>query len=180
MIIKIESHILRALNACVAGKADPRFLLQGLCLDLTEQGNPLLVSTNGHALLAAPVEVVSPDNAPGETSIWTPVKVPRRKFPVDVTLELTDAVEGLVSWGSTSERPRRIDGTYPNWRRILRGPNKKGAHERIGLDTRNLAPIATELNAYCALEFGESPMDQISVQWGSHPDLICAVMPCRI
>ena len=69
MIIKIESHILRALNACVAGKDDPRFLLQGLCLDLTEQGNPLLVSTNGHVLLAAPVEVVSPDNAPGETSI---------------------------------------------------------------------------------------------------------------
>ena len=83
------------------------------------------------------------------------MKVPPRKLPVDVTLELTDAVEGLVSWGSTSERPRRIDGTYPNWREILRDPNKKGAHERIGLDTRLLAPIATELDAYCALEFGE-------------------------
>lgn len=139
MKITIDHSVIKALLICAA-KQDVRYYLKGVCVDARANGDVVLVTTDGHRLLAYPVAVDAIEAlAPGQYIIprealeaVKPCKAGRHVLPI--TIEIVTApdqpdperagvtIKGKTSitvTGATSAVTAPIDGTYPDWRRVL-------------------------------------------------------------
>jgi DNA polymerase-3 subunit beta len=139
MKITIQSETMRALLA-VAAKQDIRYYLNGICVDARDNGDVVLVATNGHVLLAVPVaaddvadlapgqyiiprdtaEAVKPIKAgrttlPLQLEITTPAPAPDPDRP-DVTVKRAPT---FTLAGATTAGAAVMDGQYPDWRRVM-------------------------------------------------------------
>jgi DNA polymerase-3 subunit beta len=139
MKIIVEHSVIKSLLICVA-KQDVRYYLKGVAVDARANGDVVLVATDGHRMLAYPVAV---DNiealAPGEYIIprealeaVKPAKVGRTTMPIQIDIitapdtpdpeRVGVTIKGkttITVTGVTSAVTAPIDGTYPNWRRIV-------------------------------------------------------------
>jgi len=139
MKIQIKPETIKALLT-IAAKGDIRYYLNGLLVDVNAAGVVVLVATDGHRLLALPVEPDDVSDArPGEYIIprdalesVKPVKAGRNAFPLELTIEQPAPAPDPERAGVTVQAPARftltgattaagvvVDGRYPDWRRVL-------------------------------------------------------------
>lgn len=139
MKITLDHSVVKALLICAA-KQDVRYYLKGVCVDARANGDVVLVTTDGHRMLAYPVATDAIEAlAPGQYIIprealeaVKPCKAGRVTLPI--TIEIVTApdmpdetrpgvtIKGKTSitvTGATSAVTAPIDGTYPDWRRVL-------------------------------------------------------------
>lgn len=121
MKITITHDAIKAL-LLIAPKADIRYYLNGLCVDV-RNGAATLVATDGHRLLAVPVTA---DNVEGASDgqyiiprdvldAVKPVKVTRGDT-LPLTIEIVET--RITITGATTATSPTVDGTYPDWRRV--------------------------------------------------------------
>ena len=139
MKITIDHSVIKALLICAA-KQDVRYYLKGVLVDARANGDVVLVTTDGHRMLAYPVATDAIEAlAPGQYIIprealeaVKPCKAGRHVLPI--TIEIVTApdqpdperagvtIKGKTSItvaGATSAVTAPIDGIYPDWRRVL-------------------------------------------------------------
>jgi hypothetical protein len=125
MQFSIPVDTIKAL-LLAAGKGDIRYYLNAVCLDVAPDGSAVAVSTNGHILLALPVErfdygAHSPIVA-GQYSIPRDVlegiKAPIKKAAAIVIID-TAAQTVTVSLAGKSAVSKLVEGKFPDWRRVV-------------------------------------------------------------
>lgn len=139
MKITIDHSIIKALLLCTP-KRDIRYYLLGVCIDARANGDVVLVTTDGHRMLAYPVATEAIEAlAPGEYIIprealesVKPAKFGRIMLPITIDIvtapDAPDAdrpgvtVKGKTTatvTGATSSVTPLIDGKFPDWRRVM-------------------------------------------------------------
>jgi DNA polymerase-3 subunit beta len=122
MKLTIAHDTLKAL-LLVAAKGDIRHYLNGICVDV-RAGDVTLVATNGHVLVAVPVEADDvEDPTPGQYIVdramldaVKPAKSGRASLPITITI----GPDGACSvQGATTASGKLVDGRYPDWRRVM-------------------------------------------------------------
>jgi DNA polymerase-3 subunit beta len=121
MKITVQHDTIKAL-LLIAPKADIRYYLNGVCVDV-RQGQVTLVATDGHRLLAVPVTADDVESAiDGQYIIprdvldaVKPVKIPRSDT-LPLTIEIADA--RITITGATTATSPTVDGRFPDWRRV--------------------------------------------------------------
>ena len=125
MKITIDHNIVKALLICAA-KQDIRYYLKGICVDARANGDVVLVTTDGHRLLAYPVATDAIEAlAPGQYIIprealeaVKPCKAGRHMLPITIEIDTAKGLENKIT-GATSTVTPLIDGKFPDWRRVL-------------------------------------------------------------
>jgi DNA polymerase-3 subunit beta len=125
MKITIDHNIAKALLICAA-KQDIRYYLKGICVDARANGDVVLVTTDGHRLLAYPVATDAIEAlAPGQYIIprealeaVKPCKAGRHMLPITIEIDTAKGLENKIT-GATSTVTPLIDGKFPDWRRVL-------------------------------------------------------------
>lgn len=134
--------------AFAVSSEETRYHFNGVCLDMNNKGGPVAVSTDGHRLavkpLAAPVAL-----AKG----WQRPIVPRKavQFLTGQSGEpnMITAAEHAWHWrfdGGMSVRTKLIDGTFPDWRRVMPGDE---AEPYLTVDRLKLLKIVRRICAFC-------------------------------
>lgn len=133
MKLTIKAETIKALLA-VAAKSDIRYYLNGVAIDAREAGDVTLVATDGHRLLAVPVDSNDIESyADFMLGVWVvdrallesvkPVKAGRVELPLVLTLAGVSAgnpPSATVSLaGATTASGTTVDGRFPDWRRVM-------------------------------------------------------------
>jgi DNA polymerase-3 subunit beta len=122
MKLTIAHDTLKAL-LLVAAKGDIRYYLNGVCIDV-RASDVTLVATNGHVMLAVPVEEADiEERTIGQfiidramLDVIKPMKSGRNSLPITLTI----GEEGACSvQGATTASGKLVDGRYPDWRRVM-------------------------------------------------------------
>lgn len=128
--MKFEFNV-RALKAAAlaVAKDETRYYLNGVALEFCGE-HAVFVATDGHRLAAFKVPGPNPETPPPVSAIIIPADViDRLKVPAkagDAPLaELEPAAGGewIIRFDGTATLFRPIDGTFPNWRRVLPADN---------------------------------------------------------
>lgn len=138
--MKITASIYNAA-LIAAAKNDLRFYLKGVRIEPAPQGGALIIATDGHRILVAH-DAMAEDV---ETCILPLVKVPTKCDFINVTLGDDQA---LFNFGATTVTAPKIEGNYPDWRRVLPAENKMQGYDA---NTLNPAYIADSLKISKAL-----------------------------
>ena len=125
MKITIDHSVVKALLICAA-KHDVRYYLNGVCVDARANGDVVLVTTDGHRMLAYPVATDAIEAlAPGQYIIprealeaVKPCKAGRHVLPITIEIDVAHGRENKIT-GATSAVTPLIDGKFPDWRRVL-------------------------------------------------------------
>ena len=125
MKITIDHSVIKALLICAA-KQDVRYYLKGVLVDARANGDVVLVTTDGHRMLAYPVATDAIEAlAPGQYIIprealeaVKPCKAGRHVLPITIEIDVANGRENKIT-GATSTVTPLIDGKYPDWRRVL-------------------------------------------------------------
>lgn len=125
MKITIDHNTIKALLICAA-KQDVRYYLKGVLVDARANGDVILVTTDGHRMLAYPVAVDAIEAlAPGQYIIprealeaVKPCKAGRITLPITIEIDVAHGRENKIT-GATSTVTPLIDGKFPDWRRVL-------------------------------------------------------------
>ena len=125
MKITIDHSVIKALLICAA-KQDVRYYLKGVLVDARANGDVVLVTTDGHRMLAYPVATDAIEAlAPGQYIIprealeaVKPCKAGRHVLPITIEIDTAKGLENKIT-GATSVVTPLIDGIYPDWRRVL-------------------------------------------------------------
>jgi DNA polymerase-3 subunit beta len=130
MKLTIKAETIKALLA-VAAKSDIRYYLNSIAIDARATGDVTLVATDGHRMLAVPVDKDDIENLlPG---VWVvdrallesvkPVKAGRTEFPLTLTLAGVSAGNPpnatVQLTGATTASGTTVDGRFPDWRRVV-------------------------------------------------------------
>jgi hypothetical protein len=189
----------RALRACVrAADDDSRYYLRGVYVEITARG-AVYVATNGHSLLCAsvPLEERAPDNTLTGNFI-----IPAAACRAQVTKRqngtrgkiVSDAItlrqhDGFMAFhaSATGEMHafRVIDGTYPDWRRVIpRAATGEPAHFDPKI-TRVMQQAAEDFYGFKALPVitpngnGNPALVRLSPTSGES-DFFGVIMPARV
>jgi DNA polymerase-3 subunit beta len=128
MKLTIKAETIKALLA-VAAKSDIRYYLNGVAIDAREAGDVTLVATDGHRLLAIPLEKDNIESLlPG---VWVvnrallesvkPMKAGRTELPLALTIVSAGAgnLPTVSLVGATTASGTAVDGRFPDWRRVM-------------------------------------------------------------
>lgn len=130
MKLTIKAETIKALLA-VAAKSDVRYYLNAVAIDARATGDVTLVATDGHRLLAVPMDADDiEDLLPG---VWVvdrallesvkPAKAGRIDFPLALTIAgviTGNSPSATVSLaGATIASGKTVDGRFPDWRRVM-------------------------------------------------------------
>lgn len=130
---------LKATEGATDDNAVARANLSGVFLD-ANGGAPVLVSANSAQISVSPLATVAPEDMPG-------VIIPPATFSIihamagmaeTVRIETGPNAIALVAAGVRYES-KVIDGTFPNWRRILERDAKRAARVGVAGDEMRLA-----------------------------------------
>jgi DNA polymerase III subunit beta len=107
-----------------AAKNDVRYYLNGICIDVRGT-DAVAVATDGHMLLALPLERAEGDESPLVSGHYIIARdaLDKLKAPVKgghVTLSIDAAAQSLtiIGWGSTTTT-KLVEGCFPDWRRVI-------------------------------------------------------------
>jgi len=131
--LTIKAETIKALLA-VAAKSDVRYYLNAIAIDARATGDVTLVATDGHRLLAVPVDSDDIENfADFMPGVWVvdrallesvkPMKAGRTDFPLTLTLAGVSAGNPpnatVQLTGATTASGTTVDGRFPDWRRVM-------------------------------------------------------------
>jgi DNA polymerase-3 subunit beta len=122
MKLTIAHDTIKAL-LMIAAKQDVRYYLKGILIDV-RASDITLVATNGHVMLAVPVESTDIEEPTiGQYIVdramldaVKPVKVGRNSLPITLTIGSDGACSVA---GATTASGKLVDGFFPNWRRVM-------------------------------------------------------------
>ena len=122
MKLTISHDTIKAL-LLIAPKADIRYYLNGVCVDV-RQGTVTLIATDGHRLLAVPVSADNVESAtdgqyiiPRDTlDAVKPVKISRGDT-LPITIEIVESRVTIT--GATTATNSTMDERFPDWRRVM-------------------------------------------------------------
>jgi len=107
-----------------AAKNDVRYYLNGVCIDVRET-DAVAVATDGHILLALPLERIDGDPMPivaGQYIIprdaFDKLKAPFKGAHIVLTIDAASQAFTIAAWGSATTA-KLVDGQYPNWRSAI-------------------------------------------------------------
>jgi len=129
--LTIKAETIKALLA-VAAKSDVRYYLNAIAIDARATGDVTLVATDGHRLLAVPVDSDDIENfADFMPGVWVvdrallesvkPMKAGRTDFPLALTIASagTGNLPTVSLVGATTASGTAVDGRFPDWRRVM-------------------------------------------------------------
>ena len=131
MKITIKADTIKALLT-IAAKNDIRSNLNVVAIDAREAGDVTLVATDGHRMLAVPVDKDDVENL--MLGVWVvdrallesvkPMKAGRVEFPLALSFVRRDATTNAPSAsvtlaGATTASGTTVDGRFPDWRRVM-------------------------------------------------------------
>lgn len=203
-VIKIDAGLFRIVHMTVSTE-ETRYYLNGVHVEPHASGGALMVSTDGHRLLAAydPAGVCSeaaiiqlPKHALALSK--RPKLIERRELVVDVqnavatinnvTQAAEPGGEPLIEMVAACQA-NVIDGTFPDWRRVV--PTKEEPRDTVNPATLNggyvrvFGDICKELQKHferssagmqLALTDGASP---VVVRWSGFDEVFGVIMPMR-
>jgi hypothetical protein len=140
----------------VASDEDTRKVITQPYLDMSVEGKPVVVATNGKSMAIIPVEV-----GPEDVAGWITEDALKamRKSKVD---EIKCNGDLKVTDGPTFPRPNL--GQYPNWRMVVPAEDRKVGF-RISLNARLLYELTQAIGTDCVeLVFGEDDLEVILVK----------------
>lgn len=116
---KVNSALLTTINKYGSSKEEVRYYLNGVCLDISENGSAFMVATDGFKLLFAPFQ--NADIPSGRYIV--PRKLienikPKKNDKSDIGITISGDDISLVFDGATFTG-KLIDGTFPDWRRVI-------------------------------------------------------------
>jgi len=122
--IEVPTTVLKAVSA-VAPKKDAREYLVSVCLDMGADGAHL-VATDGVVLAAVKISAESfpPESVTIPVSLVTQVKAKAKNEFVRVVVQdrepgETGARKIMLAVGGAEYSAAEIEGTYPDWRRVI-------------------------------------------------------------
>lgn len=104
-------------------KEETRYYLSGVCLSRDREGTPCIVATDGHQLAACKLPAASgfkDQIVPREAAVII------QRLGEPSRLELSEQ-HARFAWPSVTLDTRLIDVTYPDWARIMPGPDSPPA-----------------------------------------------------
>lgn len=107
-----------------AAKNDVRYWLNAVCIDVRES-DAVAVATNGHILLALPIERAEGDESPlvsGQYIIsrdaLDKLKAPFKGAHITLMIDAANQSFTIGAWGSITTT-KLVDGRFPEWRRVI-------------------------------------------------------------
>lgn len=117
--MKITASFYSAALITAAAKNDVRSYLKSVRVEPSPDGGALIVATDGHRILVA-----HDAKAEGvETCLLPLVKVPTKCDVINVTL----GEHVSFNFGATTVTAPKVEGNYPEWRRVLPTTHRKDA-----------------------------------------------------
>lgn len=174
--IETTTETIKALLVC-APKADARFYLNGIAIDMTRGIEPVLVATDGHRLLAARATYAD-GCEPGTGCVIIPraaLEAVKGKAPVRIEID----GETVTVRSATDTVCKAIDGRYPDWRRIV--PTKANG-ETVQFDGaylgdfRKIATLLGKRDSHITVHYNGE--DHTLITFG-HDGAIGVLMPLR-
>lgn len=145
---QISIQTLKAVSLC-SSKEETRYYIKGVFLEISKRAT-IYVATDGHKMLAVNEEL--PDSEPDNTLIGkfiipiascSPFKADKR----DTGMMVLSEDQGRMlrfNYANQSHGFEPIDGTYPDWRRVLPSqyPDEGNGMEGVTFDTSYLDMFA--------------------------------------
>ena len=191
--VKFNAQLLAAVSPCIS-KEETRYYLTGIYFEPHPNGGAYAVATDGHALACAH----DPDGVAPEGGVILPMG---KNILRDCKSKRTDSADRFFAWdnetglstvtqGDLGDKPfamepaQAIDGTFPDWRRVV--PVTKdttaSAHMTYGAaQLKRLQDVATALgdkNTPLSF-FAEDATSPAIVRFGNHNDIFAVQMPMR-
>lgn len=113
----LPASTLVAINKYATSTESTRYYLNGVCIDVSE-GRGFMVATDGHKLLCAPFDTDEPDGSyiiP--RGLIAKLKTARKSEPT-VDVEISGSLVTL-SFDGGIYGDQLIDGSFPDWRRVI-------------------------------------------------------------
>ena len=147
MQFSIPVDTIKAL-LLAAAKGDIRYYLNAVCLDVAPDGSAVAVSTDGHIMLALPVERAEDDGAPRATvagqyvlprDVLEGLKAPWKGGAATVSID-AGAKTVTVTVAGKASSAALVDGKFPDWRRVV---------------PRKVSGLVSQFNAEYVATFGK-------------------------
>jgi hypothetical protein len=147
-----------------------RYYINGIYIEPCPKGGALLIATDGHVM-----GIVHDETAVVEKGvIWKPSKdllaagktANKKDDPCVLSLSARDGAP--------------IDGTFPDWRRVIRGPGEVKASQCLSLNPDLLKKFANALDGKGVNIQPTGPSDPIIVTSPGRPNFYGLVMPMRV
>lgn len=176
MTFTIDIRALKS-TAVAASSEETRYYLKGVCVEHTPAG-PVFVATDGARLIAARHDWLDDTGAP---PAFAPVIIPAdlikrvkvgRRDPNEATLTL-DYRDGAtcphvtITHAGAAVTSGAIDGTYPDWRRVVPREPASGAVAQYDCDL-----LATFRDAMRQLAGGKTDALPIVAHNGDNPAIV--------
>jgi len=191
-IIKFEGDdlaMLRATLSCAANAKDVRYYLQGiyLCADH-------VVGTSGAKIAAFPMPAVESggwidaDDISADLSCIVPTfKIAASIRSLTISIDWDNKTASIEPWDRKDKRPTiilsLIDGTYPNYKRVMPNSGYYGNHLDYGSVIFNPSLVADVQKVLKSESITMHPNQEqggnMKCEFKGYPDLIFHVMPCR-
>ena len=131
-----------------AAKSDIRYYLNAVCLDVAPDGSAVAVATDGHIMLALPVERAEDDGELRATvagqyviprDVLEGLKAPWKGGAATVAINTAAQIVTVTVAGKASSSAL-VDGKFPDWRRVV---------------PRKVSGLASQFNAEYVATFGK-------------------------
>ena len=189
MKITVNANSLRAAMASVAGKKETRGYLQWICLDL-DCNPPMIVATDGHAMVEAPVSVEFDLPESRELRTGKVLFQVSRKLPRLCEVAVVDTVERQVSDAHRGDFKTPVfiglaepdtTAAFPDWQRASAFRQTDWHHQvtprSVALNTNLIARAVGDTPV--RLEFPKAKTQAIRVRpREAGQDWLMTVMPC--
>lgn len=178
--MKLNIRLLKAA-AVAASKEETRYYLKGVCLQADEKSGVILIATDGHLLLAfrqsetwegEPINVIIPGD------VIASIKL--HKYHDKGELTQDGDRWSLEYAGAPGITFRMIDGTFPDWRRIV--PNEYDGRQATFNPKYygDFAKVAKVLDkSENCVSINHNGGDPALVSFGSDVDGFGVIMPLR-
>lgn len=179
MTISISARYLQLLNAA-RGKNDPRYYINGICVEPNPAGGAFLVATNGHVMVVVCDEHAHVDKTtilPVPSLIVSHAKKADRAVHREDEWRLVDADGKLVAGAHGAV----IQGQYPNWRAVVpKGePNGIAAFQPQYLCLLSHVPATEGKRPNAAIVYAHGDQSPMTVRFHGSPEILIVVMPMR-
>ena len=191
---RVPANLFAAV--CVARDTTraPRYWLEGVKFEMNAFGNILMIATDGKIMTVAGTKYQETDTLylagdyTNPLEISKPLEANAKKAKAETVCLKDDGIVRVLDKLDVPiymENAGQIDGTFPDWRRIipghlggkLRGVGFSSAPMRRILETGKIA--TGNNNATYSVSFNEDDTSPVLVQFDGEPGLFSIIMPSR-
>jgi DNA polymerase-3 subunit beta len=182
-IMQINLKAINALAKYIAPKSDTRFYLNGVLIEITENGR-FYAATDGHKL----VVIREARQETDECGQWIiprdvilGIKLSKRPV-IDICEFSVENGKASITYCGTETKFGLVDGKFPDWRRVV--PTKvSGEIAQFNPDylvaIRDCAAATVGISGYSGLSLLHNG-GSASLYQANSPDFIGVIMPLRI